>query len=97
MVMFLEPYLKGPVSLSNIFHVTVGACESIYSAIIQLAACFVTENSTDGIVSGERNFVWEVLKHLCDIFVLFSYVSKFGPFLCVLVFLFSCTFDSIGV
>ena len=68
MVMFLESYPEGLTSLSNIFHVTVGEFESTDSAIIQLAACFiscfVTENSADGIVSGERNFDWEVLKQL---------------------------------
>jgi hypothetical protein len=59
--------------------------------------CFVAENSTDGIVRGEQNFDWKVLEQRCDIFGLFSYISKLGPFLCVLVFLFSCTFDNIGV
>jgi len=97
--MFLESYPEGPASLPNIFHVTVGVCESIDSAIIQLAACFiscfVTENSADGIVSGERNLDWEVLKQLCDIFGLFSHISKLGPFLCILVFLFFYTFNNI--
>jgi len=49
-----------------------------------------TENSADVIVYGEGNFDWEVLKQLCDMFGLFSYVSKLDPFLCIHVFLFLC-------
>jgi len=42
--------------------------------VASFVGCLVAENSADGIVSGERNFDWEVLKQLCDIFGLFLYV-----------------------
>ena len=56
-MVFLESYAEGSASLSNIFHVTVRACEPVDSTFYQLFVCFCmgwfsVENSTDGIISG---------------------------------------------
>ena len=57
----------------------------------------MAEDSAYGIVSGERDFDWGVLEQLGDELNFFSYIGKFCPFLCVLLFLFTRMFDFIGV
>jgi len=91
-IAFLKSYMEGSSSLSNIFHVTVGACESVDSAFIQLVAGFcvgwsMAEDSADGIISGKRNFDCGIFKQLVDELSLFSYIRKLCPFLCVILFL----------
>jgi len=34
--MFLKMFSEGPSSLANIFHTAVGACETIYAALLVL-------------------------------------------------------------
>jgi len=55
---FLKSYTEGSASLSDIFHVTVRACETVDSTFIQLVARFcvswsMSEDSAGGIISGE--------------------------------------------
>jgi len=71
------------VCLSDIFHATIGACESVNPAVVKHVAgvvCwFLAENSLSGVVGGESNPDWEVLEQFGDVFGFSPYVCKLGP------------------